>query len=524
MRSQAATRTKTLNPEPKMHSRPIQKVLIANRGEIAVRVIRACQEMGITTVAVFSEADRVSPHVLKADEAFCIGPAPSRESYLVMEKILDAARQFGADAIHPGYGFLSENATFAQKVLDAGIIFIGPKPESILAMGDKTAARKLVSSAGVPTVPGTPDAVSDENIVREFAEKYGYPILIKAAAGGGGKGMRIVHTASELSSAFVGAQSEAMKAFGDGRVYVEKYLENPRHIEFQILADKYGNTVHLGERECSIQRRHQKVIEETPSVIVDDEMRTRMGEMAVAAARACKYENAGTIECLVDKNKNFYFLEMNTRLQVEHPITEMRTGIDLVQQQLRIAMGERLSFTQDEVQFRGHAIEARIYAEDASNNFLPSTGTITHLKPSQGFGIREDRGVEQGGEISVYYDPMISKLVAHGRTREEAIGKLTRALREYEILGVTVNIPFTLFVLNHPKFLGGDFDTHFVENYFKPELLESMSEGEESAAAIVAAMIEARKTEHTLSTIGATNHQAPQSECKWKSRRIEHMR
>lgn len=509
-----------------MPPRPIKKVLIANRGEIAVRIIRGCQEMNIATVAVYSDADRNSPHVLKADEAYHIGPAPSRESYLVIEKILAVAKNARVDAIHPGYGFLSENAAFAQQVLDAGIIFIGPKPESIRAMGDKTAARKLVSSAGVPTVPGTPDAVADEKIVRAFAETYGYPILIKAAAGGGGKGMRIVHAASELSAAFAGAQSEALKAFGDGRVYVEKYLEKPRHIEFQILADMYGNTVHLGERECSIQRRHQKVLEETPSVIVDEEMRRKMGEMAVAAAKACKYENAGTIECLVDKNKNYYFLEMNTRLQVEHPITEMRTGIDLVQQQLRVAMGEKLSFTQDDVQFRGHAIEARIYAEDASNNFLPSTGTITHLKPSQGFGIREDRGVEQGGEISVYYDPMISKLVAHGQTREEAIGKLKRALREYEILGVTVNIPFNLFVLNHPKFLDGDFDTHFVPNYFKPELLEATNQTEESAVAIVAAMIEAGKVEKKFTTNGAANTSLgePQAISKWKAKRIEQMR
>ncbi len=509
-----------------MNFRPIKKVLIANRGEIAVRIIRACQEMNIPTVAVYSDVDRNSPHVLKADEAYGIGPPPSRESYLVMEKILDVAKQSGADAIHPGYGFLSENAAFAQKVLDAGIIFIGPKPESIRAMGDKTAARKLVSSAGVPTVPGTPDAVSDEKIVREFGEKFGYPILIKAAAGGGGKGMRVVYSEKEMSSAFAGAQSEALKAFGDGRVYVEKYLEKPRHIEFQILADKYGNTVHLGERECSIQRRHQKVIEETPSVVVDGEMRRKMGEMAVAAAKSCNYENAGTIECLVDENKNFYFLEMNTRLQVEHPITEMRTGIDLVQQQLRVATGERLSFTQDDVKFRGHAIEARIYAEDAANNFLPSTGTITHLKPSQGFGIREDRGVEQGGTISVYYDPMISKLIAHGQTREEAIGKLKRALSEYEILGVTVNIPFNLFVLNHPKFLDGDFDTHFVPNYFKPELLKATNKDEESVAAIVAAMIEAGEVESKISMNGATNHSVPepQTVSKWKTKRIEQMR
>ncbi len=506
-------------------NRKINKVLIANRGEIAVRVIRACQEMGVATVAVYSDADRNSPHVLKADEAYRVGSPPSRESYLVIEKILEIAKASGADAIHPGYGFLSENAVFAQRVLEAGIEFIGPRPASIRAMGDKTEARKLVSQAGVPTVPGTPDAVSDEKVVREFAEQYSYPILIKAAAGGGGKGMRVVHSASELSSAFAGAQSEALSAFGDGRVYVEKYLEKPRHIEFQILADKYGNTVHLGERECSIQRRHQKVIEETPSVIVDDEMRRKMGEMAVAAAKACNYENAGTIECLVDTNKNYYFLEMNTRLQVEHPITEMRTGIDLVQQQLRIARGEKLSFTQEDVKFRGHAIECRIYAEDPANNFLPSTGKITHLKPSQGFGIREDRGIEQGGEISVYYDPMISKLVAHGQNRDEAIAKMKRALREYEILGVKVNIPFNLFVLNHPKFVEGDFDTHFVQHYFKPELLEHCDERDERAAAIACAVLKQGTISNaSQKTNGQTNGPITTASSKWKNHRIENMR
>jgi len=481
--------------------------------------------MGVATVAVYSDADRNSPHVLKADEAYRVGSPPSRESYLVIEKILEIAKASGADAIHPGYGFLSENAVFAQRVLEAGIEFIGPRPASIRAMGDKTEARKLVSQAGVPTVPGTPDAVSDEKVVREFAEQYSYPILIKAAAGGGGKGMRVVHSASELSSAFAGAQSEALSAFGDGRVYVEKYLEKPRHIEFQILADKYGNTVHLGERECSIQRRHQKVIEETPSVIVDDEMRRKMGEMAVAAAKACNYENAGTIECLVDTNKNYYFLEMNTRLQVEHPITEMRTGIDLVQQQLRIARGEKLSFTQEDVKFRGHAIECRIYAEDPANNFLPSTGKITHLKPSQGFGIREDRGIEQGGEISVYYDPMISKLVAHGQNRDEAIAKMKRALREYEILGVKVNIPFNLFVLNHPKFVEGDFDTHFVQHYFKPELLEHCDERDERAAAIACAVLKQGTISNaSQKTNGQTNGPITTASSKWKNHRIENMR
>lgn len=475
--------------------------------------------MDITTVAIYSDADRRSPHVLNADEAYRIGPAPSRESYLAIEKVLEVATRSGADAIHPGYGFLSENAAFAQGVLDAGIEFIGPRPGSIRAMGDKTEARKLVRQAGVPTVPGTQEAVTDEKIVRQFAEQYGYPILIKAAAGGGGKGMRVVHDGSTLTSAFVGAQSEALSAFGDGRVYVEKYLDNPRHIEFQILADKYGNTVHLGERECSIQRRHQKVIEETPSVIIDDEMRRKMGGMAVAVAKSCSYENAGTIECLIDKNKKYYFLEMNTRLQVEHPVTEMRTGIDLVQQQLRVAMGEKLPFTQDEITFRGHAIECRIYAEDPWNNFLPSTGTITHLRPSQGFGIREDRGVEQGGEISVYYDPMISKLIAHGRTREEARSKLSRALREYEILGVQTNIAFNLFVLDHPAFIKGDFDTNFVANHFKVDFLEIPGRSEERTAAIVVALMEATKYRSALS-----KHSADFPSSKWKAKRFDQMR
>lgn len=502
-----------------MH-RSIQKVLVANRGEIAVRIIRACHELGLRAVAIYSEADRKSPHVLMADEAYCVGPPPSRESYLAIERILEIAQRARADAIHPGYGFLSENPVFAQRVTDAGIIFVGPKPESIRAMGDKTEARKLVQSAGVPTVPGTPDAVSDVKVLFPFAEEHGYPILIKAAAGGGGKGMRIVRTPEELPSAFTAAQSEARSAFGDARVYVEKYLENPRHIEFQILADTYGNIVHLGERECTIQRRHQKVIEETPSVILNDSLRARMGEVAVAAARACNYQNAGTIECLVDRHRNFYFLEMNTRLQVEHPITELRTGIDIVQWQLRIAMGERLPFTQSDISFRGHAIECRIYAEDPYNEFLPSTGTITHLKPPQGAGVREDRGIEQGGEISVYYDPIISKLITYGQSREEAIGKMRRALREYEILGVRVNIPFLEFVLRHPKFLAGDIDTHFVEEHFRVEELDRPDLEEKLAAALVTSVLEASPS--TVSTQpDSVNHASHRS---WKLRRLENLR
>ncbi len=511
-----------------MNQRKIKKVLIANRGEIAVRIIRSCQEMGIKTVAVYSDVDRTMPHVLMADEAYPIGSAPSRESYLVIDKIIKATKLSGAEAIHPGYGFLSERAEFAQRVLDEGLIFIGPRPESIRAMGDKTEARKLVSKAGVPIVPGTPDAIDSEDEARAFAVRVGLPVLIKAAAGGGGKGMRIVHKVDEFSSAFKGAKSEAQSAFGDARVYLEKYLENPRHIEFQILADQYGNTIHLGERECSIQRRHQKLIEETPSVIVDETMRAKMGETAVNAAKACGYQNAGTIEFLVDKNRNFYFLEMNTRLQVEHPITEMRTGIDLVSAQLRVAMGERLPWTQMDITFRGHAIECRICAEDPQNSYMPSTGIISHLRPGQGFGVREDRGIDVGGEVSVYYDPMISKLICWGSTRAEAIDRMKRALKEYELLGVKTNIPLHLFVLQHPSFLSGEFDTHFLQNYFTDDKLEPVSEEERISAAAVCALVH-----HSMQKGGAqfqqqshaANHAANGFKPgKWKDQRIANMR
>jgi acetyl-CoA carboxylase biotin carboxylase subunit len=511
-----------------MNHRKIQKVLIANRGEIAVRIMRSCQEMGIKTVAVYSDVDRTMPHVLMADEAYRIGPAPSRESYLVIDTIIGVAKASGADAIHPGYGFLSERAEFAERVSNEGLIFIGPCAESIRAMGDKTEARKLVSKAGVPIVPGTPDAIDSERDAESFCEQAGLPVLIKAAAGGGGKGMRIVHRMDELLSAFRGAQSEAQSAFGDSRVYVEKYLENPRHIEFQILADRYGNTIHLGERECSIQRRHQKLIEETPSVIVDDTMRRRMGETAVNAAKACGYQNAGTIEFLVDEDRNYYFLEMNTRLQVEHPITELRTGIDIVAAQLCIARGEKLPWTQKDIVFSGHAIECRICAEDPHNDYLPSTGTISHLKPAMGIGVREDRGIEQGGEVSVYYDPMLSKLVCWGNTRAEAIDRMKRVLREYQLLGVKTNIPLHLFVLEHPKFLVGEFDTHFLPNNFTPEKLPQASEMERIAAAVVCAVKHnamqangqlSRNSVDVLS--GASNGQKLG---KWKSQRLENMR
>ncbi len=449
-------------------SSQLHSVLVANRGEIAVRILRACRESGIRSVAVYSDADRVMPHVTFADEAYRLGPPPSRESYLAMDRILDIARAARVDAIHPGYGFLAENADFAQRVVDAGFRWVGPPASPIRAMGDKTAARALVRAAGVPTVPGTDGPVSGLDEAHAFCNRAGYPVLIKAAAGGGGKGMRIVRTQEELASSLEQAQSEARSAFGDARVYIERYLDEPRHIEFQILADEQGNTVHLGERECSVQRRHQKVVEETPSVLLDDALRARMAETAITAARACGYVNAGTIEFLVDRNRQFYFLEMNTRLQVEHPVTELRTGIDLVKAQLEIAAGNPLPFSQEEIRFSGHAIECRICAEDPLNGFLPSTGRLTRLRAPGGPGIREDRGVEEGGEVSVYYDSLIAKLVAWAPDRDAALARMSRALSEYVIEGVATNIPVCRFIVEHEAFRKGTFDTGFLQTYYHP--------------------------------------------------------
>ncbi len=471
-------------------ARPIKTLLIANRGEIALRVIRTCRERGIRPVAVYSEVDRRAPHVLYADTAFPVGAAPSAQSYLNVDRLLDAAKKAGADAIHPGYGFLSENAAFAQAVADAGLIFVGPSPEAIRSMGDKTRARTLVRDAGVPTVPGTDGPVSSLAEARLFCEKQGYPVLLKAAAGGGGKGMRLVHRADELESAMKAAASEAGSAFADARIFIEKYLEKPHHVEFQVLGDNGGRVLHLGERECSVQRRHQKVVEESPSPIVTADLRARMGETAVRAARSCGYSNAGTVEFLVDDAGKFYFLEMNTRLQVEHPITEMRTGLDLVALQLRVAAGEALPFSQEEVRWNGHAIECRICAEDVQNNYMPSTGTVTHLRPSEGIGIREDRGVNEGGDIPVHYDSMISKLVAWAPSRLEAIERMRRALLEYQILGVTTNIPLLLFIMQHEVFRQGDYTTHFLEEHFRPELLSKGSGPARKAVAILAALLQ----------------------------------
>ncbi|HEX5003055.1 MAG TPA: acetyl-CoA carboxylase biotin carboxylase subunit [Bacteroidia bacterium] len=467
-------------------NKPIRKVLVANRGEIALRVMRSCREMDIATVAVYSEADRESPHVLYADESVLIGPPPSSQSYLVIEKVIEAARTTGADAIHPGYGFLSENAVFARAVRDAGIILIGPSPEAMEIMGSKLAAKEAVKKYGIPLVPGTDYAITDIKEAKQVAEKVGYPILIKASAGGGGKGMRIVNNPAEFEEMMKLAVSEATSAFGDGSVFIERYVGSPRHIEVQVLGDTHGNIVHLFERECSIQRRHQKVIEEAPSSILTPELRNEMGKCAVQVAKACNYVGAGTVEFLMDEALNFYFLEMNTRLQVEHPVTEMITGKDLVKEQIKIAAGEKLSFKQEELAIYGHAIEVRVYAEDPSNNFLPDIGTLSVYKPPQGPGIRVDDGFREGMKIPIYYDPMIAKLVAHGATRQEAISRMVRAISEYKITGVATTLAFCRFVLGHQAFITGQFDTNFVQRYFTPEVLERSSGDEETIAALVA--------------------------------------
>jgi propionyl-CoA carboxylase alpha chain len=471
--------------------RSIRKVLVANRGEIAIRVLRTCHELGIDTVAVFSDPDRTAPHVRLADEAYRLGPAPASDSYLKMDTIIEVAKECGAEAIHPGYGFLSENADFAEACADAGIIFIGPPPEAIRAMGDKTAARQLMKEAGVPMAPGTTDAIADADRAAKIADDIGYPVLIKAAAGGGGKGMRIVHDPSEFKRSMRGARSEAESAFGDGRVFIEKYIEEPRHVEFQILADQHGSTIHLFERECSIQRRHQKVVEEAPSSILTPEVRQEMGEAAVRAAASCGYTNAGTVEFLVDKDLNYYFMEMNTRLQVEHPVTEWITGIDLVAEQLRVAEGQPLDIEQGDLSMHGHAIECRVYAEDPANQFLPDPGPLhRHAAPS-GFGVRVDAGVEQGGEVLIHYDPMISKLTTWGRTRAEAIRRMERALDEYEIAGVTTTIPFCAFAMRHEAFRSGQFSTHFVDDHFDPSALASEDETHDTMAALAATLYRA---------------------------------
>jgi len=464
----------------------MKKILVANRGEIALRIMRTIRNMGIKSVAVYSVADRLSPHVLFADEAVCLGEAPSADSYLNGDKIIAFCKELGVDGIHPGYGFLSENADFAQKVTDAGITFIGPGPEAMRVMGSKLAAKECVKKYNIPMVPGIDEAIEDISKAKAIATEIGYPILIKASAGGGGKGMRIVEKEADLASQMERAISEAKAAFGDGSVFIEKYVTSPRHVEIQVLADNFGNTIHLFERECSIQRRHQKVIEESPSSILTPELRKKMGEAAVMVAKSCKYSSTGTVEFLMDDKLNFYFLEMNTRLQVEHPVTEMITGIDLVEEQIKIARGEKLSINQEDLHINGHAIELRVYAEDPLNNFLPSIGTLEKYTPPSGDGIRVDDGYEQGMVIPIFYDPMIAKLAVHGKDRTEAIQKTLAAIKDYHIKGFSTTLPFGTFVLEHEAFVSGKFDTHFVKNYYTPDKIEDKDRSNARLAAIAA--------------------------------------
>src|SRR5438270_3385166 len=462
-------------------------LLIANRGEIAVRVIRACHEMRISAVAVYSEVDRASLHVRKADEAYPIGPAAAKESYLNIDKMISVAKQSGADAIHPGYGFLSENAQFARACADGGVKFIGPTAAAMDAMGSKTRARQAMEKAGVPFVPGTSRGVDSFEEAQAVAERIGYPVMLKAAAGGGGKGMRLVHSPDELQSALEGARSEAERAFGDGEVYLEKAIVNPRHIEMQVLADEHGNTVYLGERECSLQRRHQKVVEEAPSPVVDPDMRRRMGQTAVRVAQSAGYTNAGTVEFLVDQQKNFYFLEMNTRLQVEHPITELVTGLDLVHLQIHIANGEPLPFQQDDVNIRGHAIECRIYAEDPDNNYFPSPGKITLLLAPSGPGIRRDSGMYEGWTVPMDYYRLLAKLIGYGTDRAQAIGRLQRALNEYFVGGIKTNISLFRRILSNPDFQAANMDTGFLDRLLKEEQPVFTDDARATEVAVIAA-------------------------------------
>jgi len=464
----------------------MNKILIANRGEIALRIMRSAKEMGILTVAVFSEADREALHVRYADEAIYIGPSPASESYLAGEKIIEACRITGAEAIHPGYGFLSENAVFAQMVQDAGLVLIGPSPEAMSVMGNKLSAKAAALKYHIPMVPGTEEAITDVSEAKRRAAEVGFPILIKAAAGGGGKGMRVVEDILSFDEQMQLAVSEAQSAFGDGAVFIERYVSSPRHIEIQILGDNHGNIVHLFERECSIQRRHQKVIEEAPSSILSPELRTKMGKCAVDVARSVNYTGAGTVEFILDENLDFFFLEMNTRLQVEHPVTELITGLDLVKEQIKIARGEVLSFSQEDLKINGHAIELRVYAEDPQHNFLPDIGMLKTYRTPKGNGVRVDDGFEEGMEIPVYYDPMIAKLITYGGNREEAISRMRRAIAEYDITGIQTTLNFGKFVMEHEAFISGNFNTHFVSKYFNPEIVETGNEDEALMAAIVA--------------------------------------
>ena len=499
----------------------MKKILIANRGEIALRIMRTCKEMGIKTVAVFSEADRNSLHARYADEAYCIGPPPSSQSYLLGHKIIEVAKACGADGIHPGYGFLSENAGFADAVKAAGLTFIGPSGASMQMMGDKLSAKDAARKHQIPLVPGSDGAINSLEEAKLTLEKTGFPVLIKASAGGGGKGMRIVERMEDFEEQMKMAIGEAKSAFGDGSVFIERYVAGPRHIEIQVLGDTHGNVVYLFERECSVQRRHQKVVEEAPSSVLTPEIRKAMGECAVRISKACNYVGAGTVEFLVDENLEFYFLEMNTRLQVEHPVTEMISGLDLVAEQIKIARGEKLSFSQDDLKIKGHCIEVRVYAEDPCNNFLPDIGRLKTYRRPQGLGVRVDDGFEEGMDIPIYYDPMIAKLISFGKDRTEAIQKMIRAIDEYIITGVTTTLPFCKFVLQHEAFVSGNFDTHFVSRYFKPEMIQKNPEEAEKIAAIAAAWLwenESKKVVHTK----AENTESKGS--NWKKNRLNHVR
>ena len=494
----------------------MEKILVANRGEIALRIMRSAREMGIKTVAIYSEADRNALHVRYADEAVCVGPPPSNQSYLLIDKIIQVCKDLNVDGVHPGYGFLSENAKFANALEAAGIVLIGPPASSMEIMGDKLSAKAAVKSYNIPLVPGTEGAVEDVNKAIATAKEIGFPVMIKASAGGGGKGMRIVHEEASLEEEMNLAISEATSSFGNGAVFIERFVGSPRHIEIQVISDTHGNVVHLFERECSVQRRHQKVIEEAPSAVVSEEMRHKMGECAKDVARACGYVGAGTVEFLVDENLDFYFLEMNTRLQVEHPVTEMITGIDIVKEQIRIARGEELSFKQEDLKIHGHAIESRVYAEDPQNNFLPDIGKLERYVRPQGPGVRVDDGFEEGMDIPIYYDPMIAKLCVHANTREEACAKMVRAIDEYEITGVSTTLSFCRFVMQHDAFTSGQFDTGFVKDHFSPEMLDSIKEDEQELTALFAAM---QKDVSTAPKVTVNGHSKVVAASNWKRNR-----
>ena len=483
----------------------MKKILVANRGEIALRVMRTAKEMGIKTVAVYSEADRNALHVRYADEAVCIGPAASSQSYLKMDTILDVCKQLNVDAIHPGYGFLSENAEFADKVKAAGLTFIGPTGDAMRTMGSKIGAKQAVSKFDVPMVPGTQEALRDIKEGKKIAASIGYPVLIKASAGGGGKGMRVVENEAEFEEQINMAQGEARSAFGDDAVFIEKYVGSPKHIEIQVLGDNHGNIVYLFERECSIQRRHQKLVEEAPSSCLTPEIRKAMGEAAVNVAKACNYTGAGTVEFLVDEQLNFYFLEMNTRLQVEHPVTEQIVGLDLVKEQIRVAQGEHLGYTQNDLKIHGHAMELRVCAEDPLNNFLPDIGTLNTYKTPQGYGVRVDDSFEEGMEIPIHYDPMIAKLITFGKTREEAMQRMIRAIDDYQITGIATTLQFGKYVMQHPAFISGNFDTKFIEKHYNPDQLKPNYEHADVAALAAGTLFTNSKKQQQASTNNETS-------------------